>query len=59
MADVEGRKNHGKKTTKFKGKSKAHWRKPQNLLNIGNKEKGEHFLFVVKYFKNVNWSMES
>ena len=62
MADVEGRMNRmdqAKKTTKFKGKLKAHWRKPHNLPNMGNKEKGEFLLFIVKHSKNVNRSIKS
>ncbi|XP_058969078.2 uncharacterized protein [Pocillopora verrucosa] len=42
MADEERRKGE-KKGTKSKGKPKFRWKKPANLLNIGNKEKGHAF----------------
>lgn len=42
MADEERRKGE-KKGTKSKGKPKFRWKKPANLLNIGNKEKGRRF----------------
>ncbi|XP_078347119.1 uncharacterized protein LOC144632364 [Oculina patagonica] len=48
MADAErgrGHKNHKKQTAKSKGKPNSRWRKPANLINIGNKEKGECFSF--------------
>ena len=42
MADEERKAKH-KQTKDSKGKSKTRWRKPGNLLSIGNKEKGECF----------------
>lgn len=42
MADEERRKGE-KKGTKSKGKPKFRWKKPTNLLKIGNKEKGRRF----------------
>ncbi|KAL9955228.1 hypothetical protein ACROYT_G036520 [Oculina patagonica] len=47
MADAErgrGHKNHKKQTAKSKGKPNSRWRKPANLINIGNKEKGHAFV---------------
>jgi len=44
MADEErGNKQQKEETTKSKGRSKSRWRKPDILLKIGNKEKGERF----------------
>lgn len=53
MADEESRTNQKKQTTKSKGKSKARWRKPGNLLKIGNKEKGEHFYLLQRILRDV------
>lgn len=45
MADEERRHDHKKQTTKSKGKTKSRWKKPGNILNMGNRERGESFLF--------------
>ena len=66
MADDEKRHDHKKQTAKSKGKIKSRWRKPGNILNMGNREKGESFPFKLvrlklKIFAFVNqtftWSM--
>lgn len=55
MADEERRINHKKQTAKSKGKPKSRWRKPANLPNIGNKEKGESFSFYFSTPEAGNW----
>ena len=50
MAD-EKRRNGQKITAKSKGKSKSRWKKPANLLNIGNKEKGKRFNLLFWYVR--------
>ena len=45
MADDERRHDHKKKNAKSKGKTKPRSRKPGNILNMGNRERGESFPF--------------
>lgn len=64
MADAErgkDRKSHKKETAKSKdskGKPKSRWRKPKNLINIGNKEKGECFSFQFRTLETGNWRLD-
>ncbi|CAH3162227.1 unnamed protein product [Porites lobata] len=44
MADEECLSKKTTTITKPRSKSKSHWRKPQNLLNVGNREKGHAFV---------------
>lgn len=58
MADEERRRDHKKQTAKSEGKTKSRWRKPGNILNIGNKERGECFPFQVSALEAGNLRLD-
>ena len=53
MADEESLRKKTTTITKPRSKSKSHWRKPQNLLNVGNREKGERFQFHILGYSSI------
>jgi len=59
MADEELRHDHKKQTAKFKGKIKSRWRKPEKMINMGNREKGESFLIQIKALKAGNFRLDN
>lgn len=57
MADDEKRHDHKKQAAKSKGKIKSRWRKPGNIINMGNRERGESFSIQVSALEAGNFRL--
>ena len=57
MADDEKRHDHKKQAAKSKGKIKSRRRKPGNILNMGNRERGESFSIQVSALEAGNFRL--
>jgi len=58
MADEEIRHGHKKQTAKFKGKIKSRWRKPEKIINMGNRERGESFSIQFRALEAANFRLD-